>query len=186
MYCKNCGEQLNENAGFCPSCGVYSGNGNEYCGNCGTKISQGASFCSNCGASLKKEQTYGEPVTGTIVSDESAKTIQPRNIVTAIVFSILTCGIYMIYWFIVLTDELNRLSKDENDLSGGLSFLLALITCGIYGYFWAYKMGQKVDKLSNNSNGYSGIIYIILMLFGLEIVGYALMQDCINKTLEIR
>ena len=137
-------------------------------------------------APLKKGQTYGEPVTGTIISDEATKTIQPRNIVTAVIFSILTCGIYTIYWFIVLTDDLNRLTKEDNDMSGGLSFLLTLVTCGIYGFFWSYKMGQKVDKLNNNSSGYSGIVYIILMLCGLDIVSYALMQDCINKTLENR
>ena len=186
MYCKNCGEQLNENGGFCPNCGIYAGNGNQYCDVCGTKTSQGDSFCGNCGAPLKKGQTYGEPVTGTIISDEATKTIQPRNIVTAVIFSILTCGIYTIYWFIVLTDDLNRLTKEDNDMSGGLSFLLTLVTCGIYGFFWSYKMGQKVDKLNNNSSGYSGIVYIILMLCGLDIVSYALMQDCINKTLENR
>ena len=186
MYCKNCGEPLNDNGGFCPNCGVCAGNGNQYCGNCGSKISDGSSFCGNCGASLKREQTYGESVTGTIVSDEAVRSIQPRNIVTAIIFTILTCGIYSIYWFIVMTDELNRLTKEENDMSGGLSFVLTLITCGIYGYFWAYKMGQKVDKLTGNSNGYTGIIYILLMVFGLEIVDLALIQDCINKTIEKR
>jgi hypothetical protein len=186
MYCKNCGEKLNENGGFCPNCGIYAGNGNQYCDVCGTKTSQGAAFCGNCGASLKKEQTYGEPVKGTIVSDEAARTIQPRNIVTAIIFSILTCGIYSIYWFIVLTDDLNRLTNEENDMSGGLSFILNMVTCGIYGYFWAYKMGQKVDKLNNNSSGYSGIVYILLIVFGLQIVSFALMQDTINKTVENR
>ena len=122
---------------------------------------------------------------------EACSTIDKRSIVTAIILSILTCGIYSIYWFIVLTDDLNRLTKEENDMSGGLSFLLTLVTCGIYGFFWAYKMGQKVDKLNNNTNGYTGIVYIVLiavgsMVSGVGLVAYAMMQDTINKTVENR
>ena len=30
-----------------------------------------------------------------------------RNIALCIIFSLLTCGIYALYWFVKLTDELN-------------------------------------------------------------------------------
>ena len=30
-----------------------------------------------------------------------------RNIALCIIFSLLTCGIYGLYWFVKLTDELN-------------------------------------------------------------------------------
>ena len=184
MYCKNCGEHLNENQDICPNCGVYVGSGNRYCESCGTEVSDDAAFCMNCGAALKKNQPYGEPVTGTLRSEEALKSIQPRNIVVSIILSLVTCGIYSIYWFIVLTDELNRLTNNEKDLSGGLAFVLSLVTCGIYSYIWAYQMGQKVDQLNGTKNGNNGIIYLIVMLLGFGIVDYALIQDSINKTVE--
>ena len=31
-----------------------------------------------------------------------------RNVALAIVFTIITCGIYGIYWFVVLTDEVKQ------------------------------------------------------------------------------
>lgn len=37
--------------------------------------------------------------------------IEQRNIGLCIVLSIVTCGIYGIYWFIKLTDEVNVLAR---------------------------------------------------------------------------
>lgn len=106
--------------------------------------------------------------------------VQNRNIALAIIFSIITCGIYAIYWFIVLTDDLRKLTpNDDYQTSGGLAFVLSLITCGIYGIYWDYKMGEKVDQIKGSSN--SGILYIILHIVGLEIINMALMQDVVNS-----
>ena len=186
MYCKNCGENLNENQDFCPICGVYKGNGNHYCDDCGGEISENAAFCANCGKNLKQPQTDGERVAEAGIPENVLSSVQPRNIVTAIILSIVTCGIYGIYWFIVLTDEINRLTGKEKDISGVLAFVLTLVTCGIYGYVWAYQMGQKVDRLTNSKDGNNPIIYLIVMLVGLGIVDYVLIQDAINKTVENR
>lgn len=54
-----------------------------------------------------------------------------RSLPVSILLTIITCGIYGIYWFIVLTDEVNQHSG-EDDTSGGIAFLLTLVTCGIY------------------------------------------------------
>lgn len=109
---------------------------------------------------------------------------QKRNIVTAILLSIVTCGIYGIYWFIALTDEINAVSNHTEDTSGGLAFVFTLITCGIYGWIWYYKMGEKLDEASVNRGLPSqsrGLLYLLLGFFGLGIVSYALMQDTLNK-----
>ena len=58
--------------------------------------------------------------------------IQERNIVTCIILSIITCGIYGIYWEICLVNDLNVAADTPNDTSGGMVFLLSIITCGIY------------------------------------------------------
>ncbi len=105
--------------------------------------------------------------------------VKKRSIALAIIFTLITCGIYGIYWFIVLTEDMKTLTpQDEYQTSGGLAFVLSLITCGIYGLYWDYKMGQKVDQLKGSSN--TGIIYIILHVIGLEIINMALMQDTVN------
>lgn len=106
--------------------------------------------------------------------------IKKRNIAVSIILSIITCGIYAIYWFVVLTNEANAAANDTEATSGGKAFLFTLITCGIYGYYWAYKQGEKLDK-ATGENSSSSVIYLVLEIFGLGIVAYALMQDKLNK-----
>lgn len=112
--------------------------------------------------------------------------VQKREIAVAIILSIITCGIYGIYWFIQLNDEINSLNGDANDTTGGMAFLFSLITCGIYSYYWMYKMGDKLDCIAQKRglpSSSRGIVYLVLAIFGLGIVSYALMQDSINKTI---
>lgn len=112
--------------------------------------------------------------------------MQKRDIVKCIIFSIITWGIYGIYWFIVLTDDVNRLSED-NSTSGAMAFVLTLITCGIYGFYWAYQMGRKIYDYSVKNNmalSDNSVLYIILQLLGLGIVNYCLMQNDLNTIAE--
>lgn len=59
MYCKNCGEQMNDNQAICIKCGVKVGEGNAYCANCGKDIASNAEVCLNCGVAVKKTANYG-------------------------------------------------------------------------------------------------------------------------------
>ena len=97
-----------------------------------------------------------------------------RNIALCIVFSIITFGIYEIYWFIVATNEINRMTRHPNQTSGGIAFLLSLITFGIYGYYWAWKLGEKSDMLKNRYLEYRStdtrVLYLVLQLFGFRCV----------------
>lgn len=109
--------------------------------------------------------------------------IQERNIAVAIILSIVTCGIYGIYWFVCLTNEVNQYSEDSTATSGGIAFLLSLVTCGIYGYYWAYKQGERL-KMAQQKSGVevkdNGVLYLILQLVELGIVAEALMQNELN------
>ncbi len=52
MYCRNCGNQIADNAAVCVKCGVSVGVGTSYCPNCGQPTMPGASACTNCGVFL--------------------------------------------------------------------------------------------------------------------------------------
>ena len=113
--------------------------------------------------------------------------VEKRSVATAIILSIITCGIYGIYWYIKLNDEINTVNGDLNDTSGGMVFLFSIITCGIYMFYWMYKMGDKLDQISVKKGMPTqsrGILYIVLTIFGLSIVSYALMQDSLNKFID--
>ncbi|WP_313758598.1 DUF4234 domain-containing protein [Tissierella sp.] len=112
--------------------------------------------------------------------------IQKRSIGLAIIFSILTCGIYSIYWFIKLTDEASYLSGDDS-MSGGKAFLLTIVTCGIYFFFWNYKMGKALYEAQERAGTVpqdNSILYLVLAIFQLGIVAYCIMQSEINNMVE--
>ncbi len=60
MFCKNCGEQINDNQAICLKCGVKVGEGNTFCANCGNTVAPDAEVCLNCGVAVKKaNKGYG-------------------------------------------------------------------------------------------------------------------------------
>lgn len=110
--------------------------------------------------------------------------VEKRSIAKAIILSIVTFGIYEIYWFIKMTNEVAEITGDHNNASGGMAFFLTLITGGIYGIFWAYKMGEKLDRHEGAAKGDRSLIYLILQVVGLGIVTFCMIQDSINKIVE--
>lgn len=186
MFCKNCGAHMNDNQAFCSHCGTKSESQKNSCPNCGIEVAQGAAFCTRCGTPIKQPGTNPHMNNNFSTSSTpmpSCVGIQSRSLVTAIILSLVTCGIYSIYWFVSLTNEMNQLSGRQNDTSGGMAFFLNLITCGIYSLYWSYKMGEKRDYVAKE-NGSSNILYLVLAIFGLGIVSYCLIQDTINKVVE--
>ncbi len=109
--------------------------------------------------------------------------IRHRSIILAIIFTIITFGIYGIYWMIRINDEINQLANEPEATSGGLVFLFTLITFGIYGIYWLYRMGQRNDRIQGDIGGSSHILFLILGIVGFSIIAYALLQDTVNKCL---
>ena len=64
----------------------------------------------------------------------------------------MTYGIYDLIWFVKMTNEVNTITENENDTSGGMALFLTIITFGLYGFYWAYKMGEKLDEYDNFLN----------------------------------
>ncbi len=60
MFCKNCGQTMNDNQAICLNCGVNVGVGNNYCANCGQPISPDAAVCLSCGVAVKKQSAGGD------------------------------------------------------------------------------------------------------------------------------
>lgn len=111
--------------------------------------------------------------------------INKRNLAVSIILSIVTCGIYSLYWFVVLTDDTRNVSNDAEGSSGGVALLLTIVTCGIYGFYWAYKQGERIDNAKAMrgmaTGGSSNILFLVLQIFGMGIVNYILIQDALNK-----
>ena len=112
--------------------------------------------------------------------------MKKRNIAVCIILSIVTFGIYGLYWFVQITNDINRLANPEKKISGGIALLLMIVTCNIYGIYWAYKMGGLLDEAlvaRNEPAQNRAVVYLILELV-CALIGWILMQNTINSMIE--
>lgn len=186
----------------CTFCGAPNPDSANFCGTCGARLAAS----SNSGGGYQnrgpqygydnRQRDYGQrnvppqdygrqgygPHAGRYASYYSSFNgymIQPRSIVLAVLLSIITCGIYSLYWIYRITEDLNLLTGNYRATSGGMVVLFTIITCGIYGLYWAYKMGQNCSMINGDASG--GALNLILAIFGLQIINMALFQDTINR-----
>lgn len=54
MYCRTCGNKMNDNAELCVKCGVRRNVGDDFCQVCGARTVAGMTACKKCGAKLMK------------------------------------------------------------------------------------------------------------------------------------
>lgn len=115
--------------------------------------------------------------------------IQRRSIVVCILLSLVTCGIYGLYWLACLANDTNTASGRNNDTSGGMVVLLSIITCNIYHIYWMYKAGEKIDaarQMRGLPSQNNGLVYLLLTLFGFSIIAWALLQNELNNMSDAR
>lgn len=101
-----------------------------------------------------------------------------RNIVTCILLSLVTCGIYGIYWLVMLAKEAVSV-KDPMD-SGILEIVLMLFL-PFLGFFLAEKKFAEGCAEKGIVHSDNSILYLILGLVGLGIVSACMMQNDLNK-----
>ncbi|MBE6567645.1 MAG: DUF4234 domain-containing protein [Ruminococcaceae bacterium] len=107
--------------------------------------------------------------------------MKPKSIPLALVLSIVTCGIYAIFWFVSLTNDTNALAVTKT-AGGWKAILFSILTLGIYTYYWAYKLGVKDGEISGRAS--RGVLYLVLSFIGVGfIVAAILTQMTVNEAL---
>lgn len=105
-----------------------------------------------------------------------------RSPAEVIIFSIITCGIYYLYWLYKFASELNGYLGDQRS-SPGVDLLLCIF-CFPYQIYWFYKYGKAISEAQIRAGlpaEDNAILYVILSIFGLGIVNAAIMQSAMNK-----
>ena len=114
--------------------------------------------------------------------------LEKRNIIVAVILSIITFGLYGLYWQIKITDEAHELSESETTASGGMAVLFTICTFGLYFFYWVYKITKELnDAKAIREMDYdesAPTFYLILTLVGFGIVSIILMQLSINDIIE--
>jgi len=113
--------------------------------------------------------------------------ISERGIPLYIVLSVLTCGLFQIYWFIVLAGDIKRLMGGTKP-NGVIDFLLGFITCGIYMLYCYYQYPKYIveiqEKRGIGVNDVSLISLLVGIFFG--IISLAVIQNELNKIATAR
>lgn len=106
-----------------------------------------------------------------------------RSVPLAILFSIITFGLYGIYWYICITNDTNTLAKSKT-AGGVMALIFTLITCGLYSFYWAYMTGVKDGEISGNSS--RGVLYLVLSIFALGFLIPILTQNTLNNAMQAK
>lgn len=112
----------------------------------------------------------------------NTQNVQKRGVGLSIILSIVTCGIYTLFWLVNLVNDICDLKGVAR--TGGRDLILSIVTCGLYTWFLFYRMGADIDEIRHRrglNTGSNGILYLILGVLGLGIVSYALAQHSVNE-----
>ena len=112
--------------------------------------------------------------------------VKEKSIGLCVVLSIVTCGIYGIYWLYTIARDLNDLCESQNQEKGaepGLVVVLGIVTCGIYSLYYLWKAGKMVSSLTRSNGQHpsdDSIVLMVLSLLQLSLVSYCILQSHIN------
>ncbi len=110
-----------------------------------------------------------------------------RGIVIGILVSLITCGIYGLYWQYKQMATLNAWLK-RDAYSFWLWFFLSIITCGIFGIYYEYKMANGINEVQADNDlvfdSNLPIICVLLAIVGIGVASLAIQQYQINRLYE--
>ncbi len=120
--------------------------------------------------------------------------IEKRSPLSVILFSFITCGIYLVYWYYKMYQELKYYTNlTPTGSSFWLDFVINILTCGLWGIYVDYKISKLLNqiRIKHNIKGEdSSLIVLILDCFSiftlhlLWILTSAIQQDEWNYIID--
>ncbi len=86
--------------------------------------------------------------------------VKERNPILVILFTMLSCGIYMWYWIYATSKELN----DKGVLETSATTMLAFLFCGPLGLLTLWKHAKAIEALSGGEKS-GGMLFVIALVF---------------------
>mgnify|MGYP001073231854 FL=1 len=187
-FCFKCGKELDDSAVFCSGCGasqqLNTTSTTDDNVNTNTNNDTTATTKQQPTQTTSNEQTTYTTNTQSNTNGYTRSLVKNRSIALSIILSIITCGIYGLFWYAFMVDDANKVSGEYDSTSGGLTILYSLLTCGLYKIYWSYKVGKQLYNAGSNCGkdiSDNSILYLILSLFGLSIISDALIQNDLNS-----
>ncbi len=151
-----------------------------FCSSCGRVMETTASFCSNCGAANPVLAQAGAGNGGNARGSVRTDHIKRRNMWMQVVLTIITLGIYTIYWFHVTLGEMYRANGTEDRRRWLWTILYIFPIAQLFAY---WHQGYEYDKFI--SSKYPGIAIFILWILFPPAVWFLVQRD-LNAAAEGR
>ncbi|MBK8980397.1 MAG: DUF4234 domain-containing protein [Planctomycetes bacterium] len=101
-----------------------------------------------------------------------------------IILSLVTCGIYALWWQYKQMQVLNAWLGSER-FSFVTWILLSILTCGIFAVYYEYKMATAINDIQHEQGmrvqSDLPLLCVLLAVFGLGIASIAVQQSAINR-----
>ena len=124
MYCKNCGQELNDYQAICLKCGVEVGKGNKHCAHCGSEVNPEAMYCLSCGVAIQKQKaTVNHNYSQSSANSNGDLAGQDKTTMALICFFLGTLGIHNF----MMGETKKGVTKIVTSFLCGIGGILALI-----------------------------------------------------------
>jgi len=78
--------------------------------------------------------------------------MKKRSIPLSIFLSVITLGIYGLYWFYSITKALIDTLEYHSVDGAGINLLFLIISFGLYYYWWNYKISNYISTIERRAN----------------------------------
>lgn len=197
MFCTKCGKQVPDSTKFCPYCGADCSPAQDIASQAGQVFNKAEQELGSAFNEVKQSFTgnnnqnynnqgynanqnynngYNNMNNGTIPPYSGERLKDDRGLLSYILLTIITCGIYGYYFIYKMAHDVNIACEGDGESTSGLVafILLSWITCSIYAWFWYYKLG---NRLAANGPRYgvviqeNGTTVLMWQIFGSLICG---------------
>jgi len=108
--------------------------------------------------------------------------VSERGLALYVILSVVTCGLFSIYWFVVLAGDIAKL-RGTAEPKGVTDLIISILTCGIYYLVCFYRYSKFIVEIQEKRGVKVNDISTIALIMGLFVglVSLALIQNEVNK-----
>lgn len=113
-----------------------------------------------------------------------------RSLLSYILLSIVTFGIYDIWYLHHLAKDVNTLCKETGNKTSGVGALIlfSILTCGLYGLFWWFRIADMLNRAARKKdiptevNGGAVLLCMIFSSFTMGITALVATHQILGAT----
>ncbi len=164
MFCRNCGDEISDEAKFCSNCGAKPLLGKKYCQECGAETKENQQVCLNCGVRLKTQAPEARPLSRlqleniykptmniSVIPDaqkeEFKKHLITETFPTALVVLLhfLTIGLFSTIYFGLKHSKFPMIKEDDFDGRKAIGYLFI----PLFNFYWVFVFWLRlIDRIN--------------------------------------